>query len=199
VVFNNRDTRQLKGMVIYMTNAIGMIEFNSIVKGIETCDKMLKAANVRALRCCSVCPGKYIALIAGDTGSVGAAMDAGEKDGGEYIVDTLRIPKTHTQLIPAISGTADVIRGEAVGGLEFYSIASAILAADEAPKAASVRLIDVKIGYAVGGKGVVLFTGDTGAVQQALEAAKSRANEAGLLMYSSLINRPTEELYLSLL
>jgi len=176
-----------------------MLEFNSIVKGIETCDLMLKAAGVRALRCCSVCPGKYIALIAGDTGSVNASMDAGEKMGGEYIVDSLRIPKTHVQLIPAISGTTDAERGEAVGGLEFFSIASAILAADEAPKAASVRLIEVKIGYAVGGKGVVLFTGDTGAVGRALEAAKNRASAAGLLMYSALINRPSEELYQSLL
>jgi len=176
-----------------------MLEFNSIVKGIETCDLMLKAASVRALRCCSVCPGKYIALIAGDTGSVNASMDVGEKMGGEYIVDSLRIPKTHVQLIPAISGTTEVERGEAVGGLEFFSIASAILAADEAPKAASVRLIEVKIGYAVGGKGVVLFTGDVGAVSRALEAAKNRASEAGLMMYSSLINRPSEELYQSLL
>ena len=182
-----------------MTDAIGMLEFNSIVKGIETCDLMLKAASVSALRCCSVCPGKYVALIHGDTGSVNAAMDVGEKAGGEYIVDTLRIPKPHVQLIPAISGTTDVERGEAVGGLEFYSIASAILAADEAPKAAFVRLIDVKIGYAVGGKGVVLFTGDVGAVQQALDAAKKRAVESGLLMYTSLINRPSDELYLSLL
>jgi len=182
-----------------MTDAIGMLEFNSIVKGIETCDLMLKAASVRALRCCSVCPGKYIALIAGDTGSVNASMDVGEKMGGEYIVDSLRIPKTHPQLIPAISGTTEVERGEAVGGLEFFSIASAILAADEAPKAASVRLIEVKIGYAVGGKGVVLFTGDVGAVGRALEAAKNRASESGLMMYSSLINRPSEELYQSLL
>jgi len=182
-----------------MTDAIGMLEFNSIVKGIETCDIMLKAASVNALRCCSVCPGKYIAIINGDIGSVNAAMDAGEKAGGEYIVDTLRIPKPHIQLIPAISGTSDAERGEAVGGLEFYSIASAILAADEAPKAASVRLIDVKIGYAVGGKGVVLFTGDVGAVEQALTAAKTKAAEAGLLMYSALINRPSDELYLSLL
>ena len=182
-----------------MKNAIGMLEFNSIVKGIETCDKMLKSADVCILRSSTVCPGKYIALIAGDTGSVNAAMDTGEKEGAEYIVDMLRIPKTHPGLIPAISGTSDVKRGEAVGGLEFYSIASAILAADEVAKAASISLIDVKIGYAVGGKGVVLFTGDVGAVEQALEVAKSRAVEVGLLMYSSIINRPSEELYQSLL
>ena len=180
-------------------NAIGMLEFNSIVKGIEVCDIMLKAANVTPLRCCSVCPGKYIALIAGDTGSMNAAMDAGERAGGEFIVDMLRIPKAHAQLIPAISGTAAVTRGDAVGGLEYFSVASAVLAADEAPKAASVSLIDVKIGYAVGGKGVVLFTGDTGAVQKALEAAKNRTSDAGLLVYSTFINHPSEDLYLSLL
>lgn len=182
-----------------MMNAIGMLEFNSIVKGIETCDIMLKAADVRPLRCCSVCPGKYIALIAGDTGSMNAAMDAGEKAGAEFVVDMLRIPRVHEQLIPAISGTAAVERGEAVGGLEFFSIASAVRAADEAPKAASVSLIDVKIGYAVGGKGVVLFTGDVGSVQKALDAAKNRTSDAGLLVCSTLINRPSEELYLSLL
>ena len=180
-------------------NAIGMLEFNSIVKGIETCDAMLKAAAVRPLRCCSVCPGKYIAIIAGDIGSVNAAMDAGEKAGGEYVVDRLRIPKAHSQLIPAISGTAAVTRGDAVGGLEFFSAASAILAADEAAKAASISLIDVKIGYAIGGKGVVLFTGETGAVEQALNAAKNRVSGSGLLVCSALINRPSDELYQSLL
>jgi microcompartment protein CcmL/EutN len=160
---------------------------------------MLKAANVTALRCCSVSPGKYLALISGDTGSVNAAMDAGEKAGGEYIVDVLRIPKVHPQLIPALSGTAEVVRGEAVGGLEYFSVASAVIAADEAPKAAAVSLIDVRIGYAVGGKGVVLFTGETGAVEKALEAAKNRTSGAGLLVCSTLINRPSEELYQSLL
>ena len=180
-------------------NAIGMLEFNSIVKGMETCDIMLKAANVRPLRCCSVCPGKYIALVAGDVGSVNAAMDAGEKACGEYIVDALRIPKAHNQLIPALSGAAEVIRGEAVGGLEFFSISGAILAADEAVKAAAVSLIDVRIGYAVGGKGVVLFTGETGAVERALKAAKTRASDAGTLICATLIHRPSEELYQSLL
>ena len=180
-------------------NAIGMLEFNSIVKGIEVCDAMLKAANVRPLRCGTVCPGKYIALIAGDTGSVNAAMDAGERAGGEHIVDALRIPKAHAQLIPAISGTASVTRGEAVGGLEYFSAASAVVAADEAAKAAAVSLIDVKIGYAVGGKGVVLFTGDVGSVEKALEAAKSRTAGTGLLVGATLINRPSDELYLSLL
>ena len=49
-----------------------------------------------------------------------------------------------------------------MGVLEFYSIASAITAADVAAKAANVTLIEVRIGYAIGGKGFVTLTGDVG-------------------------------------
>ena len=40
-----------------------------------------------------VCPGKYLILIAGDTGDVRAAMKEGESRGGECVVDTLLLPK----------------------------------------------------------------------------------------------------------
>ena len=53
-----------------MIQTIGMLEFNSIAKGIETCDVMLKAAEVSLIRTSTVCPGKYIIIITGDTGSV---------------------------------------------------------------------------------------------------------------------------------
>ena len=48
--------------------AIGMVELNSIARGIETCDYMVKAAQVDLIRSSTVCPGKYMVLIAGDTG-----------------------------------------------------------------------------------------------------------------------------------
>ena len=50
--------------------AIGMVELNSIARGIETCDYMVKAAQVDLIRSSTVCPGKYMILIAGDTGDV---------------------------------------------------------------------------------------------------------------------------------
>ena len=43
--------------------AIGMVELNSIARGIETCDYMVKAATVELLRSSTVCPGKYLSLI----------------------------------------------------------------------------------------------------------------------------------------
>ena len=109
-----------------MGKAIGMVELSSIARGIETSDSMVKAAQVELLRSVTVCPGKYMVIIGGDTGAVRAAMEAGRQKGAQYVVDTLLIPSVHEQVFPAISGTVEVTNPQAVGVVEFYSIASAI-------------------------------------------------------------------------
>ena len=38
-----------------MSKAIGMVELNSIARGIETCDYMVKAAQVDLIRSSTVC------------------------------------------------------------------------------------------------------------------------------------------------
>ena len=42
--------------------AIGILESNSIAKGIEAMDMVLKAADTRLLYARTVCPGKYTIL-----------------------------------------------------------------------------------------------------------------------------------------
>lgn len=179
-----------------MRTAIGMVELNSIAKGIETCDYMVKAAQVELIRSSTVCPGKYLILIAGDTGDVRAAMKEGESRGGECVMDTLLLPNVHPQLIPAISMATQTPPLGAVGVLEFYSVASAITAADIAAKAANITLIEVRIGYAIGGKGYVTLTGDVGAVRAAVTAA---TRDAQLLVGTTVIPRPAKQVFDSLL
>lgn len=179
-----------------MRAAIGMVELNSIARGIETSDYMVKAAQVELIRSSTVCPGKYLILISGDTGDVKASMAEGDKRGGECVVDTLLLPNVHPQLIPAISMTTQPPALGAVGVLEFYSVASAITAADVAAKAANITLIEVRIGYAIGGKGYVTLTGDVGAVRAAVAAA---ARDAQLLVGTAVIPRPAQQVFDSLL
>ena len=100
-----------------MANAIGMVELTSIARGIETSDFMVKAAQVELIRSSTVCPGKYIIIIAGDTGDVKASMAEGIRQGGESVVNTLLLPNAHPQLIPAISMTTQPPAGGAVGVL----------------------------------------------------------------------------------
>lgn len=179
-----------------MRIALGMVELTSIARGIETSDYMLKAAKVEFVRSSTVCPGKYMIIIAGDVGDVRASMEEGKKIGGEFVIDTLLIPNIDPQVLPALAGTNQIPELGAVGVLEFYSVASAITAADLAVKAAQVSLIEVRIGYAIGGKGFVTLTGDVGAVRAAVKAAKESSE---LLVETTVIPRPDKRLLESLM
>lgn len=178
-----------------MGNAIGMVELTSIARGIEVCDFMLKAAQVDLIRSCTVCPGKYMVIVAGETGDVKASMAEGKKRSGEYLVDSLFISNIHNQLIPALSAVNQVPKTGAVGVIEFYSVASAILAADVAAKAAQITLIEVRIGFAIGGKGFVSLTGEIGAVKAAIAAAEKSSE---LYLQSTVIPKPSPKLFESL-
>ncbi|MBQ0055467.1 MAG: BMC domain-containing protein [Synergistaceae bacterium] len=179
-----------------MNNAIGMVELNSIAMGIETCDFMIKASKVELLRACTICPGKYIVLVGGDVGDVRASMKEGILRAGETLVDTLLIPQVHPDLIPAVSMTTQVTELQAVGVLEYYSVASAINGGDIAAKAARVKLIEIRTGFAIGGKGFVTLTGDVGAVRASIEAA---SNSSDLFVHSVVIPRPDKRLFETLL
>ena len=179
-----------------MSAAIGVIEFSSIARGVDTTDRMLKAAQVKLLKSSTVCPGKYITVISGRVDNIKSSMRVGRQYGGEYVVDTLEIPNIHEQLIPAIVQNTHVERPEAIGVMEFYSVTAGISAADVAAKAAQITLVEVKIGYAIGGKGVVVLTGNLESVNTAVRAA---TGDSDLLLKTSVIARPVPELLETLL
>lgn len=59
-----------------MYHAIGMVELNSIAKGIEVTDVMLKSANVTLLSAKTLCPGKYLIMVGGDVTAVQQSVKA---------------------------------------------------------------------------------------------------------------------------
>jgi len=56
-----------------------LIELSSVAAGFEAADTMLKAGNVRLLLSRSICSGKYMVLIGGETSAVASATAAGAK------------------------------------------------------------------------------------------------------------------------
>ena len=143
---------------------IGFLELNSIAKGILAADMMLKAAEIRLVSARPSCPGKYQILITGEVSAVESALRTGEESAKANVVDRLLIPRVHPQVIEAISMSAMPSSLKALGILEFFSVTGAIIAADAAAKAASVSLIEIRLGTGIGGKSFVTFTGDVGAV-----------------------------------
>ena len=165
--------------------AIAMLETSSIARGIEATDAMLKRASVELLLTTIVPRGKYIVLIGGDVADVEASIRAGRDVAGSTVVDEFFIQNVHPQLPAAIKGKVKVDSLEAVGIIETKEIASAIYAADAAVKAANVTLIEAR--NQPGAKGMVVLTGDVGAVRSAVAAGVAAITREGMLIAEVVI------------
>ena len=177
-----------------MLRAIGLVEFISIAKGIEAADAMVKAADVEILVSTPVCPGKYFVLVHGDVSAVESSVEAGIRIGATYVVDDFILPNVHPAVYPSITSTSNTADIEALGILESFSIASMIVCADVALKAADVDAIELRLGTGVGGKSFFTLTGDVDAVKVAVEAGAKNAIDKGVLVEKVVIPSPSKKL-----
>lgn len=177
-----------------MITAIGLVEFQSIAKGIEGADAMVKAGRVELVLARPICPGKYIALVEGDVAAVRAAVDAGIACGEEMIVDTFVIPNIHSLVLKGLYGQVEFEKVDALGIIETFSVASLIEAADAAVKTADVRPLEIRLAVGVGGKSYVVITGDVAAVESAVRAGADVAAQRGLLVKEVVIPGPASEI-----
>jgi len=182
-----------------MIRSIGLIELNSIARGIESTDAMLKAGSVELVFAKPVCPGKYISMIAGDVGSVKAALASGTALGGFNLVNHLLIPNIHYDLIPAINAVVSIEKVEALGVVEYFDICSAIVGADSAAKAGIVKLIEVRLGMGIAGKSYFSLCGSVSDVKTAVKAAMMNSTENGAVVNSCVIPSPAPELFHAML
>ena len=94
-----------------MQRAIGMVEFSSIARGIYAADQMVKVSEVEIVTASTSCPGKYIAIVHGDVAAVKTSVETGEREAGDYYIDSMVIPNVHAGVFPAISGAGCGSRG----------------------------------------------------------------------------------------
>jgi microcompartment protein CcmL/EutN len=175
-------------------NSIGLIELSSIAAGFEVSDAMLKAADVELVLARTICSGKYMVLIRGDVGAVESAVQNGCRTGDFSVIDTFIIPNVHESLFPALSGLTKAEAIESLGILESFSVASLIEGADAMAKAANVRLLEVRLAMALGGKAFATVTGSVSAVRSAVEAGAQAIAKKGLLVNKVVIAQPRPEL-----
>lgn len=182
-----------------MIDTIGFLELNSIAKGIEAADIILKTAQVSLIFAKASCPGKYYILFTGEVAAVKSSMEAGAAVGGENVVDKCVIPRIDQQVIKAINLAAVPVEPGAIGVMEFYSVTAAVYAADAAVKAAEVDLIDVRLGTGIGGKSFVIMTGEVAAVRSSVDAGIHTPNAEGMTVADVVIPNPRPEIFESLI
>lgn len=177
-----------------MAKAIGMVECTTVSTGFKAADDMSKAANVELLQAEATCPGKFVILIAGELSAVRASVDRAAAAYEDKVIDSFVLGNPHESIFPAIYGTAEPEKVEALGVLETYDVAAMIVAADVAAKTAIVELLELRLAKGMCGKSYMTITGSVSAVQAAIDSAKRSAGEKGMFLDESVIARPSEQL-----
>jgi microcompartment protein CcmL/EutN len=177
--------------------SIGLIELTSVAAGFQVADTMLKAGTVHLILSRSICSGKYMVLIGGETAAVQSAVAAGADEANGCLIDSFVIANVHPDVFVALGRTTpvDPDSSGALGILESFNVATLIEAADVAAKSASVQLLEIRLAMALGGKAFCTLTGDVAAVQSAVAAGKQIIADAGVLVNAVVISRPHPDVY----
>ncbi|MBQ7224119.1 MAG: BMC domain-containing protein [Clostridia bacterium] len=178
-----------------MFKSVGVIELKSIPKGVEATDAALKSAGVDMVTAHPACPGKYEIILTGSISNVEAAVEHVRAKFENYIIDSSIMGRIDEQVITALFGTQSTQKKGSLGLIETFSAATSIKAADIAVKTARVEIFDLRVSRGMGGKGVVLLTGEVGDVTAAVEAGANYAKTTGMLSSYSIIAAPHEDLW----
>ena len=178
-----------------MFKAIGVIELKNIPKGVEAADLALKSAGVQMISSHPSCPGKYEIIITGSISNVSAAVEQVVSRFEGYVIDSSVMGRIDEQVISALFGTQTSAKEGSLGLIETYSAASAIKAADLAVKTAKVAIYDLRVSRGMGGKGIVMLTGEIGDVSAATEAGSEYARRCATLSSYSVIAAPHKDLW----
>ena len=162
--------------------------------GIYAADEMIKAAQVELIVARTTCPGRYLVMVAGDTGSVESAVETGREIGRAAVIDWFVIPSVHDSVMPALSGTTLSPRIDALGVIETSTTVACILAADAAAKAGLVTLLEIRSAAGMAGKSFVTMTGDVGSVEASVAAGVEGAGDSGPVLSHVVIPSPSEDL-----
>jgi microcompartment protein CcmL/EutN len=193
--------RQGAGQTIELGGpALGLIEVQSIARGVTVSDAMVKRAAVQLVLTRPVSPGKHLSLCSGEVAEVQEAMLAGRERAGTTLCDELLLTQVHEEVLAVLRRTErrPLDPDLALGILETFSAAATLLGADTACKAAEVTLSELRLCDGLGGKGFAILTGEQDMVEAALSAVQQRLTP-GLYLGHELIARPHPELLDSLL
>lgn len=182
--------QDIQERLIYSEPSLGLLELNSIAKGLKVCDEVLKQASVDLIEAAPICTGKYLIIIGGEVDSVRSSFDRGLELAEINIVDSLYLPKIDRKVFPALLGIQKIEEIESLGIIETVSVASSIIAADIAVKTAEVELIEICLAQGLGGKGFVLVSGNLNNVLASIEAGIIPIREKGLLLREEIIPSP---------
>ncbi|MEN6460950.1 MAG: BMC domain-containing protein [Syntrophomonas sp.] len=175
-------------------DCIGIIEYRSVAKGLATVDAMLKASNIELIYSAVLCPGKYVAMVAGDTSSVQEAERLARRGESEFMLSSAVLTDIDPQVFSAITATTKLNDIDTVGVLETMDAISAVIAGDRMAKTVNVDLMEIRLARGMGGKAFIFLNGELSNVEEAMRAGINAIAESGTLITWSIIPNASPEI-----
>ena len=179
-----------------MHQALALLEFANVSVGVLAVDRMLKKSPVALLRCGSVHPGRYLALVGGSVASTQEAHAAGAAVGCERnaLVDEVFLGDPHPLLNAAVMGERVTPAGDAVGLCEISTSPGLLRLMDALLKDVPIGLVEIRLADDLGGHALAVFDGDLPSVQEALDMVSVRLGSTAQQLGSALLPRVDETL-----
>ena len=173
--------------------ALAALEFEEVATGLFATDALLKKAPISFVKTGTITRGRYLTLFGGSTASVEESFREGVFHGGGALLDQVFLPDVHPRLFVALGGGRREPGPLALALLETPTVCAAILAAEVTLKGTGVDLLEIRIGdQGLGGKGIVLLSGELHEVEAAVEIAERRLGPGRLAW--KILPRPHDAL-----
>ncbi|MCP4291043.1 MAG: BMC domain-containing protein [bacterium] len=173
------------------SQSLALLEFNSTAVGMLAVDRMLKKSPVALLRCGTVHPGRYLALVGGTVASCDEAYQEGLASGKEasaLVADTF-LPDPANGLNEALVGGRCEPEGDTLGVLEVSHSPGLLHLLDRVLKAVPVSLVEIRLADDLGGRALAIVDGELPDVQEVAEMAPSSLSKGSELLNVSVISR----------
>ena len=184
-----------------MSKALALLEFGSIAAGVSTVDRMLKRSPVALLRCGTVHPGRFLALVGGTVAATEEAHAEGVALGVQQgvLVDEVCLADPHASLHSALVGNRTQPVADTVGVIEVSTCPALLRVVDAVLKAVPVSLVELRLADDLGGRALAVIDGELADVNQAMTLAGSRTGSCGELLGATVLPRldPTLRLVLA--
>ena len=176
------------------TEVLGVQEFADTATGAQALDAAVKIAPVTVLVVRVINPGKLVVILTGDVASVEMSLEAARDVAGAGLLDELFLPSVEPAVIAALTGRASAEGWDAMGILETATVTAGIAVADLAVKRADVRVAEIRIDDAMGGRASVRLIGPVGEVEAGMDAGKSYAEDRKALIRAVILPNPHDDL-----
>ncbi|MDD5659390.1 MAG: BMC domain-containing protein [Actinomycetota bacterium] len=174
---------------------LAVVEFKSIAKGIYVTDAMLKAANVNLVMSSSLCPGKYLTIVEGETSAVENSLKVADEIGKKHVFSSEIINSINPKVLEAIYGKLDDKIKGSIAIIESMHIASLIRSADEVADAVDIEFTDFRLARGCGVNSFYIYSGELSSVHEGSRVASQYLISNGALLAARVISGPDPEIW----